>query len=60
MHGEIGVESYCVRCYTHKNKEKVKAQMVFKGASVCLDCVDKIMEMLEEKSPIIQPNRKGA
>ena len=39
--------NYCVRCYTH-DKEKVVSEMIFKGASCCMKCVDTMMELMEK------------
>ena len=54
---------YCVRCYTHKDKKKVPADMVFKGASCCLECVDEVLKHMQEyeekqNSTIVKP-REG-
>ena len=53
------MSNWCVRCYT-KKQEKVLAEMIFKGASCCMGCVDEMMALMkdvEEKmeSKIIKP-----
>ena len=40
--------NYCVRCYTREDKTKTPAEMIFKGASCCMKCVDEMLELMDK------------